>query len=162
MSGLLRLYPRQWRDRYGEEFEELLEQRPPSARHRLDIVRGALDAHLHPQLVDLALDVGDALQRILLARPPRGELVADGLRLRELPLDRLAHRRRLVRHRGQLDLELPHASLVLSGLYLPLVAVAFVAATLTHHRIPREAFRRAVLALCAVSATILLVRSALG
>ena len=29
-------------------------------------------------------------------------------------------------------------------------------------RIPREAFRRAVLALCAVSATILLVRSALG
>ena len=52
MSGLLRLYPRPWRDRYGEEFEELLAQRPPSVRHRLDIVRGALDAHLHPQLVD--------------------------------------------------------------------------------------------------------------
>ena len=52
MSSLLRLYPRPWRDRYGEEFEELLAQRPPSARHRLDIVRGALDAHLHPQLVD--------------------------------------------------------------------------------------------------------------
>ena len=52
MSGLLRLYPRPWRDRYGEEFEELLAQRPPSVRHRLDIVRGALDAHLNPQLVD--------------------------------------------------------------------------------------------------------------
>lgn len=52
MSGLLRLYPRSWRDRYGEEFEDLLAQRPPSARHRLDIVRGALDAHLHPELVD--------------------------------------------------------------------------------------------------------------
>ena len=52
MSGLLRLYPRPWRERYGEEFEELLAQRPPSARHRLDIVRGALDAHLHPQLAD--------------------------------------------------------------------------------------------------------------
>ena len=52
MSGLLRLYPRRWRERYGEEFEELLAERPPSVRHRLDIVRGALDAHLHPQLVD--------------------------------------------------------------------------------------------------------------
>ena len=52
MSGLLRLYPRSWRDRYGEEFEDLLAQRPPSVRHRLDIVRGALDAHLHPELVD--------------------------------------------------------------------------------------------------------------
>jgi hypothetical protein len=52
VSGLLRLYPRPWRERYGEEFEDLLAQRPPSVRHKLDIVRGALDAHLHPQLVD--------------------------------------------------------------------------------------------------------------
>ena len=52
MSGLLRLYPRRWRERYGEEFEELLAERPPSVRHRFDIARGALDAHLHPQLVD--------------------------------------------------------------------------------------------------------------
>ncbi len=52
MSGLLRLYPRRWRERYGEEFEELLAQRPPSPRHRLDIARGALDAHLHPEFVD--------------------------------------------------------------------------------------------------------------
>ena len=52
MSGLLRLYPRSWRERYGEEFEDLLAQRPPSVRHRLDIARGALDAHLHPEFVD--------------------------------------------------------------------------------------------------------------
>jgi hypothetical protein len=52
VSGLLRLYPHPWRERYGEEFEELLSERPPSVRHRLDIVRGALDAHLHPELVD--------------------------------------------------------------------------------------------------------------
>lgn len=52
MSGILRLYPQAWRDRYGEEFEALLADRPPSARHRLDIVRGALDAHLHPELID--------------------------------------------------------------------------------------------------------------
>ena len=45
---------------------------------------------LHAQLVDLPLDVGDALQRLLLARPARGELVADGLRVGQLTLDRLA------------------------------------------------------------------------
>jgi hypothetical protein len=52
VSGLLRLYPRPWRERYGDEFEALLADRPPSVRHRLDIVRGALDAHFHPELVD--------------------------------------------------------------------------------------------------------------
>jgi hypothetical protein len=52
MSGLLRLYPRPWRERYGEEFEALLADRPPTLRHRLDIVRGALDARVHPEIVD--------------------------------------------------------------------------------------------------------------
>ena len=52
MSGLLRLYPRPWRERYGEEFEALLADRPPTLRHQLDIVRGALDARLHPEIVD--------------------------------------------------------------------------------------------------------------
>ena len=64
---------------------------------------------LHAQLVDLPLDVGDALQRLLLARPARGELVAHRLRVRELALDRLAHGLGLVRHRRELDLELAHA-----------------------------------------------------
>lgn len=47
MKHLLRLYPRAWRDRYGEEFEALLEQRSRSLRDSVDIVRGALDARLH-------------------------------------------------------------------------------------------------------------------
>jgi hypothetical protein len=50
MSGLVRLYPRAWRDRYEEEFLALLEARPPTSLDRLDIVRGALDARLHPQV----------------------------------------------------------------------------------------------------------------
>ena len=50
MSRLLRLYPRAWRERYGDEFRALLDERPPSLADRLDIVRGALDAHRHPQL----------------------------------------------------------------------------------------------------------------
>jgi hypothetical protein len=50
MSGLVRLYPRAWRERYEEEFQALLESRPPTAGDRLDIVRGAIDARLHPQV----------------------------------------------------------------------------------------------------------------
>lgn len=46
MTGLIRLYPRTWRDRYEPEFLALLEARPPSVRDRLDIVRGAVDARL--------------------------------------------------------------------------------------------------------------------
>lgn len=47
-SDLVRLYPRAWRARYGEEFIALLETAPRTRRDRLDILRGALDAHLHP------------------------------------------------------------------------------------------------------------------
>jgi hypothetical protein len=46
----LRLYPAAWRARYGAEFTELLLARPPSVRDRLDILRGAVDARLNPQL----------------------------------------------------------------------------------------------------------------
>lgn len=44
----LRLYPGAWRRRYGDEMEVLLETRPPNTRERLDLVRGAADAWLHP------------------------------------------------------------------------------------------------------------------
>lgn len=46
----LRWYPREWRDRYGEEFSELLvaelEECPHSARRALDVARGGLTARL--------------------------------------------------------------------------------------------------------------------
>jgi hypothetical protein len=48
MSALLKLYPPAWRARYGTEMTALLETRPPTARDRLDLVRGAADAWLHP------------------------------------------------------------------------------------------------------------------
>jgi hypothetical protein len=50
MSRLVRLYPRAWRDRYGDEFLSLITDRPPTLVDLFDIARGALDAHLHPQL----------------------------------------------------------------------------------------------------------------
>jgi hypothetical protein len=49
MSRLIALYPRSWRDRYEDEMRSLLEARPPTIRDRLDLVRGAVDARVHPQ-----------------------------------------------------------------------------------------------------------------
>ena len=51
MSRIVRLYPRVWRERYLAELEDLLADRPPTLGDRLDLVRGALDAWVRPQLV---------------------------------------------------------------------------------------------------------------
>lgn len=48
MSRLIRLYPKAWRDRYGDEMGDLLAARPATTRDRIDLLRGAVDAHLHP------------------------------------------------------------------------------------------------------------------
>jgi hypothetical protein len=50
MLNLIRLYPDAWRRRYGPELEELLAERT-SLRDRIDVIRGALDAHRHGELV---------------------------------------------------------------------------------------------------------------
>ena len=50
MSRIVRLYPAAWRERYELEFVELLATRPPTLMDQIDIVRGAVDAHLHPQV----------------------------------------------------------------------------------------------------------------
>jgi hypothetical protein len=51
---LLRLYPAAWRQRYGEELEDLLGRQQLTFSLALDLVRGALDAHLHPELLQPA------------------------------------------------------------------------------------------------------------
>ena len=48
-SRYLGLYPRAWRERYGSELEEVLEREPVGFKTRVDLVRGAIDAHLHPR-----------------------------------------------------------------------------------------------------------------
>jgi hypothetical protein len=50
MTRLVRLYPTAWRRRYEAEFLALLADHPPTLEERFDIVRGALDARLHPQV----------------------------------------------------------------------------------------------------------------
>jgi hypothetical protein len=49
-AGWLRLYPRAWRERYEAEMLAVLEGRPVDWRDRVDLVRGALDAHVHPTI----------------------------------------------------------------------------------------------------------------
>lgn len=48
VNRYIALYPRAWRARYGEEAEAVLGVERLGLRDRLDLVRGALDAHLHP------------------------------------------------------------------------------------------------------------------
>lgn len=58
-SWLLRLYPADWRARYGEEFAALLEDCPPSFIGLFDVLLGALDAHIAP------LDANGRILRML-------------------------------------------------------------------------------------------------
>ena len=48
-TDLIRLYPRAWRERYGEEFHELVASHRVGPRLIFDILIGALDARLAPQ-----------------------------------------------------------------------------------------------------------------
>jgi hypothetical protein len=50
MNWMLRLYPAPWRERYGEEFGAVLAGQRPSPGLVLDVLAGAIDAHLHPQI----------------------------------------------------------------------------------------------------------------
>lgn len=45
------LYPRAWRQRYGAEMKEMLTAQRLTLRTALDLVAGAIDARLNPQLL---------------------------------------------------------------------------------------------------------------
>lgn len=51
MHRLLRLYPSAWRARYGDELAALLDACPFTPFVLLDVLLGALDAHLHPDIL---------------------------------------------------------------------------------------------------------------
>lgn len=46
---LVRLYPREWQQRYGDEMRELLASQKLSLRTLTDLLAGAIDARLNPQ-----------------------------------------------------------------------------------------------------------------
>ncbi|HET8841107.1 MAG TPA: hypothetical protein VFN35_06535 [Ktedonobacteraceae bacterium] len=70
---LLGLYPHTWRMRYEAEIIAMLEQRSLTLRDRLDLLCGALDAHLHPELGSLVLSLSE--RTILMIRTMRNSLL---------------------------------------------------------------------------------------
>lgn len=70
MTWWLRLYPTPWRRRYGEEFAALIQDRGWSMTTAFDVLRGAVDAWLHPDLADAS-----AAPQPATASRPRGRRV---------------------------------------------------------------------------------------
>jgi hypothetical protein len=72
VTGALRLYPRWWRRRYGDEMAALLEKATPRRGDRRDLLRGALDAWLHPpepsHVPAVAALLGGAIWTMIAAR----------------------------------------------------------------------------------------------
>lgn len=64
---LLYLYPRAWRDRYGEEFLVVFASHPFSLFEGIDVMRGALDAHLHPRLGTTDLSSSERIRQMFSA-----------------------------------------------------------------------------------------------
>ena len=62
---LLRLYPRIWRARYEEELLAVLESCPLSFPDTIDMLFGALDAHLHPYLGATGLSLYERMKQML-------------------------------------------------------------------------------------------------
>jgi hypothetical protein len=50
MTWLLKLYPPRWRRRYGEELSALVGAQPFSIGNTIDLIAGAIDAWIHPQM----------------------------------------------------------------------------------------------------------------
>ena len=132
MRGLLALYPRAWRRRYGAEFAALLDEQPRSPGLVLDVLLGAIDAHLDPQVAD---DGEASLRRrmkdvVMNGLRSRTVLMAIGLALpfAGLALSYLSYE---VRHGG---LGLPMAIALASGLLVgrwwapfPFIGISVVA-----------------------------------
>ncbi|HEY7497619.1 MAG TPA: hypothetical protein VH740_03865 [Vicinamibacterales bacterium] len=48
-AALIRLYPREWRVRYGDEMAHVLAEQPTTMRLVFDLLAGAIDAWMYPQ-----------------------------------------------------------------------------------------------------------------
>ncbi len=62
---MLRLYPRTWRQRYEDEVLAMLEQYPCSFLDGVDLLCGALDAHLHPHLGTTGMPLLERIKQML-------------------------------------------------------------------------------------------------
>jgi hypothetical protein len=106
MKLLLRLYPAAWRERYGEEFLEIVARERGTPLLALDVLAGAFDAHLNSRLGARA------------AKPAAGATgglaMVGGLSFRCADADR------------QTRAEMLRSSLLLAGLILAMTALFVV------------------------------------
>jgi hypothetical protein len=79
--SLLRLYPSRWRQRYEEEVGALVNDDPLSLGAILDLLRGAFDAHIHPELGAPSLVGSTGSGQVPLAPPSPSSPVAGLLRV---------------------------------------------------------------------------------
>jgi len=70
MNWALRLYPEWWRTRYGDEMSALMEEVPPSLGTVVDLMKGAVMAHLEAEPTP-ATGIASSAGAIALGRPPR-------------------------------------------------------------------------------------------
>ncbi len=73
VRAVLRLYPRHWRLRYGAELAELVASEPLSISLLIDLIAGAIDARLQPDLVTPPISV---------VQEREGRMVGNLIRLR--------------------------------------------------------------------------------
>jgi len=79
--SLLRLYPQRWRQRYEDEIGALVDEEPLSVGLVVDLLSGAFDAHLHPELGAPSLAGSTGSGQIPLAPPSPSSPAASTLRL---------------------------------------------------------------------------------
>lgn len=81
-SALIRLYPREWRGRYGLEIAEMIAAERLTLRSATDLVAGAIDARLNPQLAPAAASgaKGHTMTTRMFQCSPPGLSKADQLR----------------------------------------------------------------------------------
>jgi hypothetical protein len=79
--SLLRLYPQRWRQRYEEEVGALVDDEPLSVGTVFDLLRGAFDAHAHPELGAPSLIGSTGSGQVPLAPPSPTSPVAGLLRV---------------------------------------------------------------------------------
>ena len=67
-ARLVSLYPTRWRARYGEEFTHVLTEQPLTARLFVDVLGGAVDAHLHRSGALVETPQGGRMTGLLMTR----------------------------------------------------------------------------------------------
>lgn len=72
MLWLLKLYPKPWRARYGEEFAAILRTQPASLGLFVDVLAGALDARMLPQVKPVVAAGENAMAADLMKRCAAG------------------------------------------------------------------------------------------